>query len=75
MPAKSLFAWTGVAGLVILIIGSFLTIWPYVGAIVMFAGAVIMIVSIIFLIPILIREKNDDNRKMRNEISEKELRP
>jgi Flp pilus assembly protein TadB len=75
MSSKAIWSWIGVAGLIILTVGALLAYVPYAGIALMAIGTTIMIISVIVLIPILIRERKEDNRQMRNEITERELRP
>jgi Ni,Fe-hydrogenase I cytochrome b subunit len=75
MTPKALWAWIGVIGLVLIILGGFLAIIPFIGLPMMGVGTVLFLVAVIVLIPILIREKRQDDKEMRSEISERELRP
>ncbi len=75
MTIKAIWSWVAVIGLVLVTIGGILAFIPYVGLSLMALGGVITIVAIIALIPILIKDMRKDDRKMRSEISEKELRP
>ncbi|MDG6224899.1 MAG: hypothetical protein QCI82_05230 [Candidatus Thermoplasmatota archaeon] len=75
MSRKGLWSWIAVAGLVLLIIGSFLLFIPYLGLVTLGLGTILMFIGIIALIPILIREMKKDDAEMREAISERELRP
>ena len=75
MKPKNFWAWTFALGTLLMIIGGVIAFIPYVGIPMMGLGGLMMIVSVIVLIPILIRERSKDNQEMRENIKEEDLRP
>ncbi len=75
MTSKGLWSWVAVIGLVLITLGGFLAIIPFIGLPLMGIGTVLFLLAVIILIPILIKEMKKDNKEMRSEISDKELRP
>ena len=69
------WSWIAIIGFIMIILGSFLAIIPFIGLPLMGLGTVIMIIAIVVLLPILIKERRKDNREMMSDISEEELRP
>ena len=64
-----------VIGLVLITLGGFLAIIPFIGLPLMGIGTVLFLLAVIILIPILIKEMKKDDKEMRSEISDEELRP
>ena len=75
MTPKAIWSWVAVIGLVLVSIGGILAFIPYVGLSLMALGGVMTIVAIIVLIPMLIKDMRKDDREMRSEITDEELRP
>jgi hypothetical protein len=75
MTSKALWSWVAVLGIALITLGGFLAIIPFVGLPMMAVGTIMFLVAIIILIPILIKEMRKDDKEMRSEISEEELRP
>ena len=75
MTSKGLWSWVAVIGLVLITLGGFLAIIPFIGLPLMGIGIVLFLLAVIILIPILIKEMKKDDKEMRSEISDKELRP
>jgi hypothetical protein len=75
MTSKGLWSWVAVIGLVLITLGGFLAIIPFIGLPLMGIGTVLFLLAVIILIPILIKEMKKDDKEMRSEISDEELRP
>jgi hypothetical protein len=75
MKPKWFWSWTIFSGFLVMMLGALLSVIPIVGIVLLYLGIIIMIAGAIFLIPILIRERSRDYEAMRDEITEKELRP
>ncbi len=75
MTSKGLWSWVAVIGLVLIALGGFLAIIPFIGLPLMGIGTVLFLLAVIILIPILIKEMKKDDKEMRSEISDEELRP
>ena len=75
MKPKNFWAWVFASGILLMIIGGIIAFIPYVGLPMMGLGGLMMIVALIALIPILIHERKMDNREMRENIKEEDLRP
>ncbi|RLF67995.1 MAG: hypothetical protein DRN57_04940 [Thermoplasmata archaeon] len=75
MRAKMFWAWMTGFGFLLFILGSLIAFIPYIGLPLMGAGVLLMIVSLIFLIPLLIREMKRDDVEMKENISEEDLKP
>jgi uncharacterized membrane protein HdeD (DUF308 family) len=75
MKPKNFWAWVFALGILLMIIGGVIAFIPYVGLPIMGLGGLMMIVAVIALIPILIRERSKDNKEMRENIKEEDLRP
>gem|GEM_PF-2599860 len=69
------WAWMTGFGFLLFILGSLIAFIPYIGLPLMGAGVLLMIVSLIFLIPLLIREMKRDDVEMKENISEEDLKP
>ena len=75
MKPKWFWSWTIFSGFLVMMLGALLSVIPIVGIVLLYLGIIIMIAGAIFLVPILIRERSRDYEEMRDEITEKELRP
>ena len=75
MKPKIFWAWVFVVGMVLMIVGGIIAFIPLLGLPMMGLGGLMMIISVIVLIPLLIRERSRDNQEMRANIKEEDLRP
>lgn len=75
MKAKMFWAWMTGCGFLLFMIGSLIAFIPYIGLPLMGAGVLLVIISLSFLIPLLIREMRRDDVEMKKNISEEDLKP
>ena len=75
MKPKNFWAWVFALGILLMILGGIVAFIPFVGLPIMGLGGLMMIIGVIVLIPILIHERSKDNKEMRENIKEEDLRP
>jgi uncharacterized membrane protein HdeD (DUF308 family) len=75
MKPKVFWGWIVAAGILLAIIGGVLAFFPPVGLPIMGLGFLMMLVGIVMMIPILIKEMRSDDRDMKDNIKEEDLRP
>lgn len=75
MKTKILWAWVFFLGVLLMIIGSIIMMIPELGLSLISIGGLLMLISAVALILVLFGEMKKDNKEMKENIKEEDLRP
>ncbi|MFW3146076.1 MAG: hypothetical protein ACMUIE_04615 [Thermoplasmatota archaeon] len=63
------------AGFLVMLIGSFTAVIPFIGLPVMFLGVAMCVIGIIVIIVLVLKERKTDYKDMNDNIEKEDLRP
>jgi uncharacterized membrane protein HdeD (DUF308 family) len=75
MKPKILWAWVFFLGILLMVIGSIIMMIPELGLSLISVGGLLMLISAVALTIVLVGEMRKDNKEMKENINEEDLRP